>query len=50
MFDLVIATELHLTYAGARLHTNNTAEITSSVEALHPWSMLLTYNCCSEPS
>ena len=32
MFGPVITTEAHLAYAGARLHTNNTAELWSIIE------------------
>ena len=39
MFGLVITTEAHLAYAGARIHSNNTAELSSIVEALSfPWA------------
>ena len=35
----VIATEAHLAYAGARIHANNTAELSSIVEAAFlPWA------------
>ena len=34
MFGPVITTEAHLGCAGARLHTNNTAELQSIIEAL----------------
>ena len=34
MFGPVITTEAHLAYAGARLHSNNTAELSSIIEAL----------------
>ena len=34
MFGPVVSTEAHLAYAGARLHTNNTAELSSIIEAL----------------
>ena len=34
MFGLVITTEAHLAFAGARLHSNNTAELSGIVEAL----------------
>ena len=33
MFGLVITTEVHLALAGARVHTNNTAEMSAMVEA-----------------
>ena len=34
MFGPVITTEAHLAFAGARTHSNNTAEISAMVEAL----------------
>ena len=34
MLGLVVTTETHLAYAGARLHTNNTTELSSFIEAL----------------
>ena len=34
MFDPVVTTEAHLAYAGTRLHTTNTAELSSIIEAL----------------
>ena len=34
MFGPVITTEAHLAYAGARIHSNNTAQLSSIVEAL----------------
>ena len=34
MFGPVITTEAHLAYAGARLHNNNTAELSGTIEAL----------------
>ena len=37
MFGRVVTTEAHLAYAGARLHTNNTAELSSIIEALSFW-------------
>ena len=37
MFGPVSTTEAHLAYAGAGLHSNNTAELLSIIEAL-PWT------------
>ena len=34
MFDLVITTEAHLAFSGARTHSNNTAEMSAMIEAL----------------
>ena len=34
MFGLVITTEAHLAFSGARTHSNNTAEMTAMIEAL----------------
>ena len=34
MFGLVITTEAHLAFSGARNHSNNTAEMTAMIEAL----------------
>ena len=34
MFGPVVTTEAHLAYAGARIHTNSTAELSSIIEAL----------------
>ena len=34
MFGPVITTEAHLAFAGARVHSNNTAEMSAMVEAL----------------
>ena len=34
MFGLVITTEAHLAFAGARTHSNNTAEMSGMLEAL----------------
>ena len=34
MFGPVITTEAHLAFAGARVHCNNTAEMSAMVEAL----------------
>ena len=34
MFGPVITTEAHLTFAGARIHSNNTAEMSAMIEAL----------------
>ena len=34
MFGLVITTEAHLAYAVSRIHSNNTAELSSIVDAL----------------
>ena len=34
MFGPVVTTEVHLAFAGASVHTNNTAEISAMVEAL----------------
>ena len=34
MFGLVITTEAHLPFTGARTHSNNTAELTAMIEAL----------------
>ena len=34
MFGLVITTEAHLAIAGARTHSNNTAEMSAMIEAL----------------
>ena len=33
-FGLVVTAGAHLAYAGARIHTNNTAEVSSIIEAL----------------
>ena len=42
MFGLVVTTEAHLAYAGDRIHSNNTTEISSIVEAL---SFLVLHGC-----
>ena len=34
MFGPVITTEAHLAFSGARIHSNNTAEMTAMIEAL----------------
>ena len=34
MFGPVVTTEAHLAFAGARVHSNNTAEMSAMVEAL----------------
>ena len=34
MFGLVITTEAHLAFSGARIHSNNTAEMTAMIEAV----------------
>ena len=34
MFGLAITTEAHLAFAGARTHSNNTAEMSAMIEAL----------------
>ena len=34
MFGPVVTTEAHLAFAGARTHSNNTAEMTAMIEAL----------------
>ena len=34
VFGPVITTEAHLTFAGARIHSNNTAEMSAMIEAL----------------
>ena len=34
MFGLVITTEAHLAFSGARTHSNNTSEMTAMIEAL----------------
>ena len=34
MFGLVVTTEAHLAFSGARTHSNNTAEMTAMIEAL----------------
>ena len=38
MFGPVVTTEAHLAYAGARTHSNNTAELSSMIEALLLWA------------
>ena len=34
MFGPVVTTEAHLAFSGARIHSNNTAEMTAMIEAL----------------
>ena len=34
MFGPVVTTEAHLAFSGARTHSNNTAEMTATIEAL----------------
>ena len=34
MFGLVMTTEAHLAFSGARTHSNNTAEMNAMIEAL----------------
>ena len=34
MFGPVVTTEAHLAFSGARVHSNNTAEMTAMIEAL----------------
>ena len=34
MFGPVVTTEAHLSFAGAKAHSNNTAEMTAMIEAL----------------
>ena len=34
MFGLVVTTEVHLAFSGARTHSNNTAKMTAMIEAL----------------
>ena len=33
MFGLVVTTEVHLAFSGARTHSNNTAKMTATIEA-----------------
>ena len=41
MFGSVVTTEAHLAFAGARIHSNNTAEMSAIIEALSLMSVLV---------